>query len=112
MTMGEPGRAAVSLHGLRIGVSGEPAESVRRLLAILEHFGAEPTDEDPQVQVRFDAESGTARIRTHEGSAELAKGSRGLYRDDGGEWMLTLSDASDTELWHKGSTKYKQCAAK
>ncbi|KAF0102049.1 MAG: hypothetical protein FD187_200 [bacterium] len=63
-------------------------------------------------QVRFDAESGTARIRTHEGSAELAKGSRGLYRDDGGEWMLTLSDASDTELWHKGSTKYKQCAAK
>lgn len=63
-------------------------------------------------QVRFDAESGTARIRTHEGSAELAKGSRGLYRDDGGEWMLTLSDASDTELWHKGSTKYKKCAAK
>ncbi len=58
--MGEPGRAAVSLHGLRIGVSGEPAESVRRLLAILEHFGAEPTDEDPQVQVRFDAEPADA----------------------------------------------------
>lgn len=63
-------------------------------------------------QVRFDAENGTARIRTHEGSAELSRGARGLFRDEGGEWLLTLSDGNSTELLHHGKAKYKDCSAK
>ncbi|MEW5892712.1 MAG: hypothetical protein AB1697_06205 [Pseudomonadota bacterium] len=61
--------------------------------------------------VRFDAENGTARIRTHEGSAELSKGARGLYRDDGGEWILTLADGNGTELVYKSKAVYKNCTA-
>lgn len=63
-------------------------------------------------QVRFDAEHGTARVRSHEGSAELTKGSRGLYRDPDGDWILTLADASGTELVHRGVARYKNCAAR
>ncbi len=62
-------------------------------------------------QVRFDAEVGTARIRTHQGSAELSKGARGLYRDDDGMWVLSLVDGKGTELVHKGKAAYKNCAA-
>jgi hypothetical protein len=61
--------------------------------------------------VRYDAENGTARIRTHEGSAELSKGDRGLYRDDEGHWLLSLRGGKDTELAYKGNAKYKACAA-
>lgn len=60
---------------------------------------------------RFNPEEGTARIRTHEGSAELTKGGRGLYRDDENMWILSLSDGNTTELVHKGKAKYKHCAA-
>lgn len=63
-------------------------------------------------QVRFDAENGTARIRTQDGSAELAKGARGLYRDDEGLWILALADGNGTELVHKSKAEYKNCAAK
>ncbi len=63
-------------------------------------------------QVRFDAENGTARIRTQEGSAELARGDRGLFRDDGGEWLLALGGGNSTELLHKGKAVYKACSAK
>jgi len=63
-------------------------------------------------QVRFDGENGSARIRTHEGSAELVKGARGLYRDDESQWLLTLEDGSGTELMYQGKAKYKSCAAK
>lgn len=62
--------------------------------------------------VRFDAENGTARIRTHDGSAELTKGSRGLYRDDENTWILSLADGSGTEVVHNGKAKYKTCSAK
>jgi hypothetical protein len=68
-------------------------------------------DDKKTFSVRFDAEQGTARIRTHEGSAELAKGARGLYRDDMGEWILSLADGKDTELVYKGKAKYKNCVA-
>lgn len=61
--------------------------------------------------VRYDAELGTARIRTHEGSAELSKGDRGLYRDEAGEWVLTLAAGNGTELVHKGKAAYKNCSA-
>jgi len=61
--------------------------------------------------VRYDAELGTARIRTHEGSAELSKGARGLYRDEGGNWILTLASGADTELVHNGKALYKNCSA-
>lgn len=63
-------------------------------------------------QARFDAENGTARIRTHDGSAELTKGARGLYRDDDGLWILALADGNGTELVHKSKAQYKNCAAK
>lgn len=61
--------------------------------------------------LRYDAEGGTVRIRTHEGSAELTKGDRGLYRDDEGQWLLTLRAGSDTALNYKGEPKYKNCKA-
>jgi hypothetical protein len=60
--------------------------------------------------VRFDAENSSARIRTHDGAFELAKGDRGLFRDD--EWILSLTDANGTELVHKSKAQYKNCAAK
>ena len=69
-------------------------------------------EENKSFQIRFDPENRTARIRSHEGSAELARGARGLYRDDEGQWILTLGDGTDTELWFQGKTKYKHCAAK
>jgi hypothetical protein len=62
-------------------------------------------------QVRYNAEEGTARIRTHDGSAELSKSGRGLYRDDEGHWILSLADNKNTELVHKSIAKYKNCAA-
>ncbi len=61
--------------------------------------------------VRFDAENGTVRIRTHEGSAELSKGVRGLYRDDEGQWILTLGEGNGTELVYQSKAKYKACSA-
>ncbi|MCX7672217.1 MAG: hypothetical protein N2Z63_01255 [Thiobacillaceae bacterium] len=68
-------------------------------------------DDKKSFQVRFDAENGTARIRTHEGSAELTRGARGLFRDDGGEWILALTEGKGTELVHQGKAKYKNCSA-
>lgn len=61
--------------------------------------------------VRYDAENGTARIRTQEGSAELTKSGRGLYRDDEGIWILSLADGKNTELVYNNIAKYKHCAA-
>jgi uncharacterized protein YegP (UPF0339 family) len=68
-------------------------------------------DDKKSFSVRFDAENGTARIRTHEGSAELAKGARDLYRDDEGQWILTLAAGNSTELVYKSKAKYKNCSA-
>ncbi len=62
--------------------------------------------------VRYDAENGTARIRTHDGSAELTRGDRGLFRDDEGQWVLSLADGNSTELVHKGKAAYTNCSAK
>jgi len=61
--------------------------------------------------VRYDAENNSARIRTHEGSTDLSKGSRGLYRDDEGHWILSLADGKNTELVYKSNAKYKNCKA-
>jgi hypothetical protein len=60
---------------------------------------------------RFDPETGSARIRTLEGSTELARGARGLFKDAGDEWLLTLSDGKRSELVHKGKLAYANCAA-
>ncbi|MFN3595089.1 MAG: hypothetical protein ACK4TK_10475 [Thiobacillaceae bacterium] len=69
-------------------------------------------DKGKSFQARFDAETGTVRIRTHDGSAELTKGDRGLYRDDLGHWVLALGDGNNTELVHNGKAVYTNCAAK
>ena len=61
--------------------------------------------------VRYDAENNSARIRTHEGSAELSKSGRGLYRDDEGKWILSLEDGKNTELVYMSNAKYKKCSA-
>lgn len=61
--------------------------------------------------VRYDAENNTARIRTHEGSAELSKSGRDLYRDEEGKWILSLEDGKNTELVYMSNAKYKKCAA-
>ena len=60
---------------------------------------------------RFSAESATVRIRTMDGSAELDKGGRGLYRDAAGHWVLRLGAANSTELIHKGKVTHTRCAA-
>ena len=68
-------------------------------------------EDNKSFQVRFNPDEGTARIRTHEGSAELGKGGRGLYRDDENTWILSLNEARSTELVHNSKAKYKNCAA-
>lgn len=68
-------------------------------------------DDNKSFQLRYNAEEGTARIRTHEGSAELSKGDRGLYRDDLGTWILSLGNDKSTELMYQGKAKYKNCSA-
>ncbi len=62
-------------------------------------------------QARFNAEEGTVRIRTHEGSAELTKGNRGLYWDDEKKWILSLGDGQSTELVLNNKAIYKECSA-
>lgn len=61
--------------------------------------------------VRHDAENNSVRIRTHEGSIDLTKSGRGLYRDDEGHWILGLADGKNTELVYKSNAKYKNCSA-
>lgn len=60
---------------------------------------------------RFSAETATVRIRTMDGSAELSKGERGLYRDEAGHWILTLGAESSTELVLKGKATHVKCVA-
>ena len=60
---------------------------------------------------RFSAETATVRIRTMDGSAELSKGDRGLYRDDAGHWILTLGAESSTSLIFKGKATHAKCVA-
>lgn len=60
---------------------------------------------------RFSAETATVRIRTMEGSVELSKGERGLYRDVAERWILTLGAGNSTELVHKGQVTHTKCAA-
>lgn len=60
---------------------------------------------------RFSAETATVRIRTMDGSAELSKGDRGLYRDEAGHWILTLGAANSTELIFKGKATHIKCVA-
>jgi hypothetical protein len=60
---------------------------------------------------RFSAETATVRIRTLDGSVELSKGERGLYRDVAEYWILTLGAGNSTELVHKGKVTHTKCAA-
>ncbi len=60
---------------------------------------------------RFSPETATVRIRTMDGSAELSKGDRGLYRDEAGHWILTLGADSSTELILKGKKTHAMCVA-
>lgn len=60
---------------------------------------------------RFSPETATVRIRTMDGSAELSKGERGLYRDEAGHWILTLGAENSTELVFKGKATNVKCAA-
>jgi len=61
---------------------------------------------------RFSSETATVRIRTMDGSAELVKGERGLYRDEAGQWILTLGAQDSTSLVHKGKATHTKCAVK
>ena len=60
---------------------------------------------------RFSPETATVRIRTMDGSAELSKGARGLYRDEAGNWNLRLGAEKSTELIHKGKITHTDCTA-
>lgn len=68
-------------------------------------------DNKKTFSARFDAENQSVRIRSHEGSAELSKGGRGLYRDDEGQFILALGGGKQTELVFKGKAAYTNCAA-
>lgn len=68
-------------------------------------------DNKKTFSARFNNETNTVRIRTHDGSAELSKADRGLYRDDEGQWILTLQGGNKTELVFKGKAAYTACAA-
>lgn len=74
-------------------------------------FVAYSCDNKKTFSARFDPETGTVRIRSHDGSFELTRGDRGLYRDDEGHWILSLDGGKNTELVHKGKAVYVNCAA-
>ena len=68
-------------------------------------------ESDKSFQTRFNADTGTVRIRTKEGGAELSREARDLYRDSiTGDWILTLREGKDTELVHGGKAIYKNCS--
>jgi len=102
--------AIIALVGLVAGCASSGGKSSAETMP--GKFVTYSCDDKHTFSVRFDAETGTARIRTHEGSAELAKGDRGLYRDDGGEWILALAADNKTELVYKSKAKYKNCTAR
>lgn len=60
---------------------------------------------------RFSPETATVRIRTLDGSAELSKGERGLYRDEAGHWILLLGAENTSELILKGKKTHAVCVA-
>lgn len=68
-------------------------------------------DNKKTFSARFDAETKTVRVRSHDGSFEMTRGDRGLYRDDDGLWVLALGGGNSTELVHKGKATYTNCAA-
>lgn len=68
-------------------------------------------DNKKTFSARFDAENRTVRVRSHDGSAELSKGERGLYRDDDGLFILALGSGNKTELVFKGKAAYTGCTA-
>lgn len=77
-----------------------------------EKFVTYTCDNSKSFSARFSAETATVRVRTMDGSAELSKGDRGLYRDEAGHWIMTLGAESSTELIYKGKAVYAKCAAK
>lgn len=68
-------------------------------------------EKNKSFSARFSPETATVRIRTMDGSAELSKGERGLYRDEAGHWILTLGAESSTELVLKGKATHVKCVA-
>lgn len=60
---------------------------------------------------RFDSDTKTIRVRSHEGAFEMTKGEGGLYRDDEGQWTLMFDSGNKTELTHKGKPAYSGCSA-
>lgn len=68
-------------------------------------------DNKKTFSARFDAETKTVRVRSHDGSFEMTRGDRGLYRDDEGQWILMLDGGKKTELVHKGKAVYTNCSA-
>lgn len=60
---------------------------------------------------RFDPDTKTIRVRSHEGAFEMTKGEGGLYRDDEGQWTLIFDSENKTELTHKGKPAYSGCTA-
>lgn len=68
-------------------------------------------DNKKTFSARFDAETKSVRVRSHDGAFEMTRGDRGLYRDDEGHWILALDSGKKTELVHKGKAAYTNCAA-
>ncbi len=77
-----------------------------------ETFVAYACDNSKSFSARFSPETSTVRVRTQDGSSELSKGDRGLYRDEAGTWVMTLGAANSTELVFKGKALYTKCSAK
>lgn len=75
-------------------------------------FVAYACENNKSFSTRFSADTATVRVRTMDGSAELSKGDRGLYRDEAGHFVLTLGAESSTELIFKGKKIYANCTVK
>jgi hypothetical protein len=102
--------AVTTIALLAAGCASNHGKSVAE--ATPETFVTYSCDNSKSFSARFSAETSSVRVRTLDGSSELNKGDRGLYRDEAGTWVLTLGAANSTELVFKGKAIYTKCEAK
>lgn len=96
----------ISLLAAGCAANGQSAAQARP-----DTFVTYSCEKNKSFRARFSTETATVRIRTKDGSYELSKGERGLYRDVAEHWILALGAGNNTELVHKGKVAYGLCVA-
>jgi hypothetical protein len=84
--------APVELHDLKVQLEGDPAASVERGLAILEHFGATPCPAaPPDLRIAFTVEPPSEAARPPETARHL---DMTIHRGEGDLWLCSPSTTS------------------